>query len=275
MINNMKKTLNVALDVLWYLVVFALVQFVVTSAGGLLMIGIKGLPLSSISHILTTNAMLTIVTSILSSLITIALFVWRGWASKSRKYIQSRPWTTLVWVAIATFGLMLPAAGLEELMKLEMPKQLENLFSGIMKEPLGYVAIGMLAPLAEEIVFRGAILRRLLSVLGDKKHWVAILISALLFGAVHANSAQFVHAALLGLLLGWMYYRTDSIVPGVVLHWVNNTVAYLASNFMPGTEDATLSQLAGGQTMRIVLYLVFSLCIFFPALYQLNTRLKK
>ena len=275
MINNMKKTLNVALDVLWYLVVFALVQFVVTSAGGLLMIGIKGLPLSSISHILTTNAMLTIVTSILSSLITIALFVWRGWASKSRKYIQSRPWTTLVWVAIATFGLILPAAGLEELMKLEMPKQLENLFSGIMKEPLGYVAIGMLAPLAEEIVFRGAILRRLLSVLGDKKHWVAILISALLFGAVHANSAQFVHAALLGLLLGWMYYRTDSIVPGVVLHWVNNTVAYLASNFMPGTEDATLSQLAGGQTMRIVLYLVFSLCIFLPALYQLNMRLKK
>ena len=275
MINNMKKTLNVALDVLWYLVVFALVQFVVTSAGGLLMIGIKGLPLSSISHILTTNAMLTIVTSILSSLITIALFVWRGWASKSRKYIQSRPWTTLVWVAIATFGLILPAAGLEELMKLEMPKQLENLFSGIMKEPLGYVAIGMLAPLAEEIVFRGAILRRLLSVLGDKKHWVAILISALLFGAVHANSAQFVHAALLGLLLGWMYYRTDSIVPGVVLHWVNNTVAYLASNFMPGTEDATLSQLAGGQTMRIVLYLVFSLCIFLPALYQLNIRLKK
>ena len=154
-------------------------------------------------------------------------------------------------------------------------KQLENLFSGIMKEPLGYVAIGILAPLAEEIVFRGAILRRLLSILGDKKHWVAILISALLFGAVHANLAQFVHAALLGLLLGWMYYRTDSIVPGVVLHWVNNTVAYIAANLMPGTQDATLSQLAGGQTMRIVLYLVFSLCIFLPALYQLNIRLKK
>lgn len=271
----MKKTLNVALDALWYLVVFALVQFVVTLAGGMVMIGIKGLPISSFNFLLTTNVTLIVVTTILSSLITMALFIWRGWVSKSRKYIQSRPWMTLVWVAIATLGLILPAAGLEELMKLELPKQLGNLFSGIMKQPLGYVAIGILAPLAEEIVFRGAILRRLLSVLGDKKHWVAILISALLFGAVHANLAQFVHAALLGLLLGWMYYRTDSIVPGVVLHWVNNTVAYIAANLMPGTQDATLSQLAGGQTMRIVLYLVFSLCIFLPALYQLNIRLKK
>ena len=271
----MKKILNVVLDALWYLVVFILVQFVVTLAGGMVMIGIKGLPVSSFNHLLTTNVILIVVTTILSSLITIALFIWRGWVSKSRKYIQSRPWTTLVWVAIATLGLILPAAGLEELMKLELPKQLGDLFSGIMKQPLGYVAIGILAPLAEEIVFRGAILRRLLSVLGDNKHWVAILISALLFGAVHANLAQFVHAALLGLLLGWMYYRTDSIIPGVVLHWVNNTVAYIASNLMPGTQDATLSQLAGGQTMRIVLYLVFSLCIFLPALYQLNIRLKK
>lgn len=136
--------------------------------------------------------MLIIVTTILSSLITVALFVWRGWAVKSRKYIQTRPWTTLVWVAIATLGLILPAAGLEELMRLEMPKHLESLFTGIMKEPLGYVAIGIFAPLAEEVVFRGAILRRLLSVLGDKKHWVAILISALLFGAVHANLAQLI-----------------------------------------------------------------------------------
>lgn len=85
----MKKTLNVALDALWYLVVFALVQFVVTLAVGLVMAGVKGVPFSSISHILTNSAMLTIVASILGSVITIALFVWRGWVSKSRKPIFS------------------------------------------------------------------------------------------------------------------------------------------------------------------------------------------
>ena len=107
----MKKNLAVALDVVWYLVVFALVQFVVTFAGGLVMLKIKGLPFSGISHLVAANPMLIIVTTILSSLITIALFVWRGWAVQSRKYIQTRPWTTLVWVAIATLGLILPAAG--------------------------------------------------------------------------------------------------------------------------------------------------------------------
>ena len=81
----MKKNLTVALDVVWYLVVFALVQFVVTFAGGLVMLKIKGLPFSGISHLVAANPMLIIVTTILSSLITVALFVWRGWAVKSRK----------------------------------------------------------------------------------------------------------------------------------------------------------------------------------------------
>jgi membrane protease YdiL (CAAX protease family) len=271
----MKKTLTVVLDALWYLVVFALIQFVVTTIGAFVMIGVKGLPVSSFNNVITHNVMLTIVTSILSSAFIIALFFWRGWTPKSRGYLQSRPWVTLIWVAIATLGLILPATGLEEIMKLNMPHQLAELFNGIMKQPLGYVAVGIMAPFAEEVAFRGAILRRLLSVLGNNKHWIAILISALLFGAIHANLAQFVHATLLGLLLGWMYYRTGSIIPGVVLHWVNNTVSYIASNLIPGIQDATLSQLAGGQTLRIVLYIVFSLCIFFPALYQLNIRLKK
>ena len=64
----MKKALNVTLDILWYLVVFILVQFVVTVAGGLVIVAIKGMALSSIGHVLTSNTMLTIVTSILSSM---------------------------------------------------------------------------------------------------------------------------------------------------------------------------------------------------------------
>ena len=90
-------------------------------------------------------------------------------------------------------------------------------------------------------------LRNLLR-LFDGKPWAAILISAIIFGLVHGNSAQFLNASLLGILLGWMFYRTGSIIPGFVLHWVNNTVVYVVANLMPGFEDASLSQLSNGRT---------------------------
>jgi len=103
--------------------------------------------------------------------------------------------------------------------------------------------------------------------------WVGITISAALFTLIHMNPAQMPHAFLVGLLLGWMYYRTDSIVPGVIYHWVNNTVAYVMYNLYPD-PDMRLADLFGSE--RTVLMAVgFSLCIFLPALFQLNLRLRK
>ena len=144
-----------------------------------------------------------------------------------------------------------------------MPGELQMMFVRMMHNPFGYVAIGVIVPFAEEIVFRGAILRNLLR-LFDGKPWAAILISAVIFGLVHGNSAQFLNASLLGILLGWMFYRTRSIIPGFV---------YVVANLMPGFEDASLSQLSNGRPIVIALYIVFSLCILMPALVQLNMRM--
>ena len=140
-----------------------------------------------------------------------------------------------------------------------------------MKDRMGYFVIGLLAPLTEEMVFRGAVLRSLLQ--WKQNPWVGIVISAILFALIHMNPVQMPHAFLVGLLLGWMYYRTDSIIPGVVYHWVNNTVAYVMYNLYPD-PDMTLMDLFGSQR-AIMMALVFSLCIFLPSLYQLNMRLKK
>ena len=81
------------------------------------------------------------------------------------------------------------------------------------------------------------------------------------------------HAFLVGLLLGWMYWRTDSIVPGVVYHWVNNSVAYVIYNIYPDPSLELLDMF--GSQRAVLMALVFSLCIFLPALYQLNLRLRK
>ena len=189
----------------------------------------------------------------------------------SRHWVRTRPWAVLFWCVMAALGVIIPSTWLQEQMP-ELPNMMEDEFGMIMKERLGYFVVGLLAPLAEELVFRGAILRALLR--WHKNAWVGIAVSAVLFAMIHMNPAQMPHAFLAGLLLGWMYYRTDSIIPGVVFHWVNNSVAYVLYNLYPD-PSLKLVDILGGQQQSVWLALGFSMLIFLPALFQMNLRLKK
>ena len=211
-----------------------------------------------------------IVTMAVFSILTILLFLWAKWSEVSRHWVRTRPWFVLFWCVLAALGALVPSTWLQELMP-ALPNFAEQEFDMILKDRWGYIIVGLLAPFAEELVFRGAVLRSLLR--WNSNHWIGIALSALLFAVIHMNPAQMPHAFLIGLLLGWMYWRTDSIVPGVVYHWVNNTVAYVLYNLYPD-PDMTLLDLFGNQ-QRVMMALVFSLLIFLPALYQLNLRLRK
>ena len=155
-----------------------------------------------------------------------------------------------------------------------MPDVYKQMFKGMMHNDFGFIAVGVLVPIAEEMVFRGAILRRLLDLTGNEKRWIAIVTSAALFGLVHGNMLQGLNAFALGLLLGWMYVRTRSIVPGVVMHLTNNSLSYIMYRMYPGADDMTLREFYGGDMTRVWLSVIFSLMIFGAALYQLNMRLK-
>jgi len=247
-----------------YLVVFLVLQLM---AGGIMQavwILMKG-PGAQL------DATGTILTMALFSVATILLFLLLKWAEVSRHWVQTRPWVVLFWCVLAALGAIIPSTWLQEQMP-ELPNIVEEEFDMILRNRYGYFVVGLMAPLAEEIVFRGAILRALLR--WNSKPWVAIIISAILFSAAHMNPAQIPHTLLVGILLGWLYYRTDSIVPGVVYHWVNNTVAYVLYNLYPD-PDMTLSDLFGGNQQRVLMAVGFSLCILIPSLLQLNMRMKK
>ena len=211
-----------------------------------------------------------IIATALTGVATIIVFLATKWTVVSRHWVQTRPWFVLFWCVMAALGLLIPSTWLQEQMP-ELPNIAEQTFDLIMKDRLGYFIVGLLAPFAEELVFRGAVLKSLLQ--WKQNPWVGIVISAILFALIHMNPAQMPHAFLVGLLLGWMYWRTDSIVPGVVYHWVNNSVAYIIYNIYPD-PSLTLLDMFGSQ-QKILMALVFSLCVFLPALYQLNLRLKK
>lgn len=264
------------LDVILYIIVFIVVQLVTMYVGAGIWASVKHEGYAYVLHQMSAgnNAVLLALTTVFSNVVSMVIFLRTKWTPLTRDYLRSKPWFSLLWVALFALGAMIPLAFLYEQLGIEMDGDSERLLEGLMKEPWGYVAVGILAPLAEEIVFRGAILRTLLGMVSKRNHWVAIMISAAIFGVVHGNVAQFVNALLMGLLLGWMYYRTKSLVPGILLHWVNNTVAYVMVNIVPST-DGKLIELFKGDAKTMYYAIAFSLCIVIPSFIQMIVRLQK
>lgn len=254
-----RELLNVAL----YLFAFLTIQAICLAATILF----------SLSNGITAST--TTITTLASSIITIALFYKLRWTPCSGAYINTRPWFTMFWVVCLTIGTIAPLAYLTELLGVTLPDTYNEMFKGIMQHKLGFITIGIIAPIAEEYVFRGAILRVLCDITGKHRLWVAIVLSAALFATVHGNMAQGIGAFLCGLLLGWMYVRTGSIVPGVVYHWVNNSTAVLLYRLMPQSADMQFADFFGGDMKRVALAIVFSLMIFGASMFQLNLRLQK
>ena len=270
---NLKRGLT---DVVLYLIIFIVVQIIMMYVGAGIWAGIKGEGYQATLQAASTggNAILAALVSAFSSVITLIIFLKTKWTPLTRGYLLSKPWGTLLWVALFSLGTIIPLSFLYEQLGIEMDENTQQIITSMMKEPWGYVAVGILAPLAEEVVFRGAILRTLLGIMSKKNHWVAIMISAAIFGVVHANLAQFINALLMGLILGWMYYRTGSLVPGILLHWVNNTMAYVLTNIMP-QSDGKLIDLFHGDEKTVYYAVGFSLCIMIPSFIQMIIRLKK
>lgn len=273
----MNRPLKNFLDVLLCIAIFAVVQIFIQLAVAGIYSFVKEVDFTTVSDGLTAGKYsdLIVISSVLSSLVTLLVFTFGKFAVISRNYLASHPWGTLAWVALLSVGLILPAEWVYERLQITMPESTEAMFEGIMREPLGYMAIGIFAPVVEEIVFRGAILRILLGLFSRSWHWVAIIFSALIFGAIHLNLAQGLHAFVIGLLLGWMYYRTSSVVPGILLHWINNTVAYLMFHLMPQFGDGKLIDFFHGDESLMYKGLGCSLLIILPSLFQIARRMKR
>ncbi len=96
--------------------------------------------------------------------------------------------------------------------------------------PLNDVKVGLTfaflavvaAPVFEEVVFRGIFFRVLWGRIGLV---AAALVSSLVFGLVHGILPAIIGTAIIGLYLCYMYVRTGSIIPGIILHALNNLVA--------------------------------------------------
>ena len=151
---------------------------------------------------------------------------------------------------------------------LALPDRLQDTFFTLSRSVLGVLSITILGPLLEEFLFRGFIQKRLVQI--GVKPLYAILASSALFGVIHMNLAQIPFAFAIGLIFGWLYYRTGSLLPGIIGHIINNSLATLQMAMMTEEEfnTPTVEWLGEGPT-----YVVFVLS--FAAMIGMFLYLKK
>lgn len=103
------------------------------------------------------------------------------------------------------------------------PATSEMLPSGGPELLMQFLALCVMPAIAEELLFRGAF-QGLMRPCGSA---AAIFAPALLFGVLHLDLAQGLTAFACGVVLGWLAERSGSILPGMLLHLVNNALAFL------------------------------------------------
>ncbi|MCF0106647.1 MAG: CPBP family intramembrane metalloprotease [Holdemanella sp.] len=85
------------------------------------------------------------------------------------------------------------------------------------------VSAVVIAPIFEELLFRGAILR----ILDRYNHTIAIISSSILFAMLHGSLAQWTYTFALGLILAYLSLKYDSLLLPMSIHFVNNMISVL------------------------------------------------
>ena len=184
------------------------------------------------------------------------------------------------WVAGASLCFTLLATSLiEMLLRMgRLPPGIETLlekeeqllreffsFQGARDQFTVALAVVVVAPIAEELLFRGLLQGSLEKRLGN---WAGLAITALAFGFLHGR-LRLMPVTLLGILMGYAVMRTNSLFAGIVAHTVNNALA-MALAFFVKVEFLSFDFLSWGVGLGI-----WGLAVFLWLLRRSTTHIAR
>jgi len=104
--------------------------------------------------------------------------------------------------------------------------QILQLFATL-DSPVWFILVGVIfAPFVEELFFRGFLFQGF----RQKYGWVAgAFLSSIIFGLAHLDLVAFIPTSILGFLLAYMYHRSNSVWPGIILHVLVNALGLCAA----------------------------------------------
>ena len=176
----------------------------------------------------------------LVNVLALGPIIYYGWsrASAEGTSFSFNPvrWPTLLPMVLLLIGLSIFISEIDNLTQSVIGPppavlDLSWMFIGEDRSPLGVVfLLVVVAPVTEELLFRGVILPGLLS---RHSSAMAVILSALLFALFHLNPWQFVGAFMLGVLFGWWYVKLGSLTPCLFGHAVVNGFPVVVSAAFP------------------------------------------
>ena len=158
-------------------------------------------------------------------------------------------WRSTGWVVVAIIAFSIVNGVWAQFVK--PPDDTHVVLKTLKSHPAAITIVGLafgasiLAPLGEELLFRGLLFRTLASWRGNA---VGAIVSSLVFGALHIGAAPWQVLpllALLGFLFAMLYWRTGSIVPGMAMHALINSQSV---GVTAGTTDGQKAAWAFGIT---------------------------
>ena len=136
-------------------------------------------------------------------------------------------WRSIVFAVLGTTVLSFAVSQLGP--QPEGVKQVTEGIQGTARILQTLAVLGLLAPIVEELVFRGLLYGWLA---GRWSNLVAFVLSSLAFAAAHTEPLHILLVLPLGFWFGWLRWRTGSLVPTIVAHIINNTIAVSAAAFL-------------------------------------------
>lgn len=172
--------------------------------------------------------------------------------------IQKMP-KAIIFLLVFLVGLFqaIPMSVLERFM--DLPDYLEQDFLNLEHNPIGILVLCIIAPIAEEYLFRGLMMRKMLR--WNISPWYAIIASSIMFGLIHLNPAQIPGPIILGIVMAWMCYRTKSLIPGIIIHITNNTLCLIPEECYD-TYIASTPIMEGGLSLVSIAIVILSISFF-------------
>lgn len=180
----------------------------------------------------TANENVIVVSLIFVLSVILPIFILKGYvgvtvnSSKEKKSLKFA--SILSWVLMALpvmYGCTYIVEVLMEKMNVN-PTMIETALvfdNSIIGKILFFAEIAILPAIFEELLFRKVMLN------GAKKHGTvfAILFTSVMFGMIHMNIPQAINAMLMGIVFAYITIKSGTILPGVILHGINNGLAAL------------------------------------------------
>ena len=231
--SNRVKAVFAAIGILFVFLICSTVTGAAGAAIGSIFANTKGLEVQE--YVIGLIPKLTLIAEMIS-IIVFGIWYYLGYVKKDKKegkyesgFDKMKDIKTIIFLVFLTIGTHFFVCLIGDLVghlisgSQEWLSQIMGLAIGD-HDIAGYLTAMLFAPVAEELAFRGVMLKKLRGSFGLIG---CALVSSLMFGIMHLNPMQSIYVLPMGMMFAYVAYKYDSVIPAIIAHILNNCLGII------------------------------------------------